>query len=252
NDWSANHYKEISENAMHWAGEILQILQANVPSDAKVLDLGCGDGVLTMQLQKQHDRVVGVDLSPALLEAAKQLGVMDTRIADGADLQAAGIGGEEFDAIFSHYALHWMAQDPGKVVREMHRCLKPNGLLVAKFGAHHSVSTLRGVLAAIMDSYGVAELPNLLYFPTADEYRDLLEKTGFEVETAEATPWVGHFPFTIRQYIDTFIDPCLGDWGDANQRKDVADRMEQYLTPVMCRNGKFYANYVHLVVVARK
>ena len=76
------------------------------------MDLGCGDGVVTQQLVAAGCSVVGVDASPELLESAAGLG-LDARLMDGHELTFDG----EFDAVFSHAALHWMKKDPSAVLR---------------------------------------------------------------------------------------------------------------------------------------
>src|SRR2546423_11924613 len=69
----------------------------------RILDLGCGDGVLTKKLVDLGCEVVAVDSSVPQIEAARKLGLNAFAIA-GEDLQY----NEEFDAVFSNAALHWI------------------------------------------------------------------------------------------------------------------------------------------------
>src|SRR5579885_2369995 len=48
----------------------------------RILDLGCGDGVLTKKLRDGGCQVVGVDSSPEFIAAARALG-LDARLMDG-------------------------------------------------------------------------------------------------------------------------------------------------------------------------
>ena len=78
----------------------------------RILDLGCGTGELTLALQQRGCEAVGVDLSPEMVAAAKEKGV-DARVMDGHSMAFE----DEFDAVFSNAALHWMSEDPGRVVQ---------------------------------------------------------------------------------------------------------------------------------------
>jgi trans-aconitate methyltransferase len=69
----------------------------------RILDLGCGDGPLTAKLAALGCSVVGIDGSPAMVAAARALG-LDARVMDGHALSFD----DEFDAVFSNAALHWM------------------------------------------------------------------------------------------------------------------------------------------------
>ena len=74
----------------------------------RILDLGCGDGVLTKRLVDLGCHVVAVDSSAAQIEAAKKLG-LDAHVMDAEALPFR----DEFDAVFSNAVLHWIKQaDP--------------------------------------------------------------------------------------------------------------------------------------------
>src|SRR5438445_8039406 len=85
----------------------------------RILDLGCGDGVLTAKLASLGCQVIGVDASPQQIGAARKLG-LDARVMNGEALDFD----REFDAVFSNAALHWM-RDPAKVIAGVHRALRP-------------------------------------------------------------------------------------------------------------------------------
>src|SRR5260370_37564987 len=69
----------------------------------RILDLGCGDGVLTAKLAAMRCDVIGVDGRAAQVEAARKLG-LDARVMDGENLSFLS----EFQTVFSNAALHWI------------------------------------------------------------------------------------------------------------------------------------------------
>ena len=111
----------------------------------RVLDLGCGDGALTAKLAAMGCDVIGVDASAPQIEAARKLNV-DARVMDGELLDFDG----EFDAVFSNAALHWMRNQPDKVIAGVHRALKPAGRFVAELGGHGCVNKIKTALVAAL------------------------------------------------------------------------------------------------------
>ena len=65
----------------------------------RILDLGCGDGVLTKKLADLGCEVVAVDSSAPQIEAVRKLG-LNGHVISGEDLPYT----EEFDAVFSNAA----------------------------------------------------------------------------------------------------------------------------------------------------
>ncbi|MDX1717616.1 MAG: methyltransferase domain-containing protein, partial [Anderseniella sp.] len=99
--WSADSYSTHARFVADLAGAVVEWLEPR--KGERILDLGCGDGALTVKLVEAGAVVKGVDKSDDLLAAARKLG-LDVEEADG---QALGFD-EEFDAVFSNAALHWM------------------------------------------------------------------------------------------------------------------------------------------------
>jgi 2-polyprenyl-3-methyl-5-hydroxy-6-metoxy-1,4-benzoquinol methylase len=106
----------------------------------KILDLGCGDGVLAKKLADLGCDVVAVDASVPQVEAARKLG-----------LKADAISAEElpydaeFDAVFSNAVLHWIKR-PDVALAGVYRSLKPGGRFVAECGGHGCIHKIRMAL----------------------------------------------------------------------------------------------------------
>lgn len=103
------------------------------------IDLGCGDGTITVEISRFANRVVGVDSNPHALEAARKRADRERRENvqfKEALIESLDEPGESYDlAVFSQ-SLHHM-EEPGKGLREAARVLRPGGrLLVVDLAPH--------------------------------------------------------------------------------------------------------------------
>jgi len=98
-----------------------------------VLDCGCGPGTITLGIAARvaPGRVVGVDFGGSQIEAAL-LNARRASIAnaefEAADCRSLPLTSNSFDRVFSHALLEHVA-DPIRVLGEMHRGLKPGGII---------------------------------------------------------------------------------------------------------------------------
>ena len=213
----------------------------------RVLDLGCGDGVLTAKLVAMGCDVVGVDGSASMISAAKALG-LDARVIDGQALRFHG----EFDAVFSNAALHWMKQ-PEKVVDGVWRALKPGGRFVGEFGGYGNVSTIVAALEAGLRERAIDPAPfNPWYFPTDEAYRAMLTARGFAVNMCMLFPRPTPLPGNVVGWLETFAQPFAAALPEPDRRAFFQSVMES-CRPKLCDNGgRWYADYVRLRFSATK
>ncbi len=99
--WSAARYAEAAHFVPALGAPALELL-APRPGE-RILDLGCGDGVLTEKIVVAGATVVAVDAGSDMVAAARARG-LDARVMDGQKF----IFESEFDAVFSNAVLHWM------------------------------------------------------------------------------------------------------------------------------------------------
>jgi ubiquinone/menaquinone biosynthesis C-methylase UbiE len=96
----------------------------------RILDVGCGSGLLFAALRDRGALVRGFDSSAGMLELARQ------RLGDGADLRVAELGStlpypdDTFDDVVASLVLHYL-EDWGPALAELRRVLKPGGRLIA-------------------------------------------------------------------------------------------------------------------------
>ena len=227
-------------------GEPLIDLLAPKPGE-RVLDLGCGDGVLTEKLAAAGCIVVGVDGSPAQVVAARAKG-LDVQVADGHDLPFDA----EFDAVFSNAALHWM-REPNRVLAGVARALVPGGRFVAEMGGAGNIATVWAALVHTLARRGIdAAALNPWYFPSAEEYRARLESAGFVVHSinlfARPTPLPGDISGWLETFGGAFLSPV-----DATTRAQIIDELRAALRPALLTpDGVWVADYVRLRFSATK
>jgi len=210
----------------------------------RILDLGCGDGVLTAEIAAKGAHVTGVDSSEAFIAAAQARG-LDARLMDGQALEFTA----EFDAVFSNAALHWMTKAEA-VAAGVRRALKPSGRFVAEFGGHGNVAAIVTALRAVgMRRGGDLALAHPWYFPSPEEYQQLLEKAGFSVKRIALIPRPVVLKTGIAEWLKLFRTPFFDQFG-AEAGNALAETVE-LLRPSLCdAAGNWTADYVRLRVEA--
>ncbi|HVP07349.1 MAG TPA: class I SAM-dependent methyltransferase [Candidatus Acidoferrum sp.] len=103
----------------------------------RVLDLGCGTGILTAKLAKWGANVVGVDNAVRMLELARRENPKIRFVkANASDLP---FGDQSFDVVASSLVMHYI-KNLNRPFAEVCRVLKRNGRFVFSF--HHPFSTV--------------------------------------------------------------------------------------------------------------
>lgn len=242
--WNAQDYAIDAGFVPTLGGAVARLLDAR--AGEHILDLGCGDGVLTTELALSGARMQGVDASPEMVIAARARGV-DAQQMDGHALAFDSV----FDAVFSNAALHWMA-DPDRVLEGVRTALRPGGRFVAEFGGHGNVATIVAAVQAARLAHGHAASTFQWYFPTADAYADRLRQHGFQVQLIECTPRPTALPTGVAGWLRVFAAPLLDDL-PATARATVREAATALLADLPRDvSGQPLADYVRLRVLARR
>jgi ArsR family transcriptional regulator len=105
-------------------------LLALIPETTVVADLGCGTGATLADLAPHVRRVIGVDSSAEMLEAARErTREMENVELHRAPLEALPLADGECDAAALFLALSYVVE-PGRALAEMTRILRPGGRAV--------------------------------------------------------------------------------------------------------------------------
>ena len=115
---------------LYGQGFVADVLLSLLSPDLVVADLGCGTGDLTARLARQVRRVIGVDRSAAMLRAARRrVEGLDGVELHRADLETLPVEAGRCDAALLVLALSYVPE-PGPVLAEAARVLRPGGVLV--------------------------------------------------------------------------------------------------------------------------
>ena len=243
--WNPERYAANARFVSDLGAPVVELL-APQPGE-RILDLGCGDGALTEKLAAMGCRLVGVDGSTEQIEAARRRG-LQAYVMDGQALRFS----EEFDAVFSNAALHWMKR-PDDVIDGVWKALKPGGRFVGELGGHGCVAKIKTALFECLGRRGVdAAALDPWYFPDTDEYGGRLRKRGFEVTAialiSRPTPLPGDLSGWLATFAETFTSALPAD-ARASFIREVCACLEPTLRDP---NGTWVADYVRLRFAATK
>ena len=237
--WSAARYAETAHFVPALGAPLLQLL-APQPGE-QILDLGCGDGVLTEQIAAAGAHVVGVDAAPDMVAAARVRG-LDARVAAGQDLDFD----RDFDAVFSNAALHWM-RPPERVLAGVYRALKPGGRFVAEMGGHNNTAAIMVALGAVLARRGLAAARlSPWHFPSADAYGEKLRAAGFAIDEIAIVPRPTLLPAGLEAWLDTFAEDFFGALPVAERDAARAETVALLRPVLMDEQGRWIADYVRL------
>jgi trans-aconitate methyltransferase len=209
----------------------------------RVLDLGCGDGALTLRLLDRGAEVVGVDSSGEMVHQVRALGI-DARVGDGQRLEEALASEAPFDAVFSNAALHWMG-DPRAVVRGVHNLLRPGGRFVGEFGGKGNVAAIVTALEEGLARRGI-EASSPWFFPDAPSFTTLLEEASFQVEELVLFPRPTPLPGDVGGWLRTFAQPFTHLLPSAEREAFLSELVEALAPTLRDQEGRWLADYVRL------
>jgi len=209
----------------------------------RILDLGCGDGTLTMQIAARGCTVIGVDASADMIAAAQRRG-LDARLINAEHLPFDA----EFDGVFSNAVLHWI-KNADAVIAGVRTALKPGGRFVGEFGGHTNIAAISVALRAVLPKYGI-DAPSDWFYPSVADYSSRLERGGFVVDDIALVPRPTPLATGMSGWLETFRGTILNAL--PADRRDAAKReLIELLAPSLCDDqGNWTADYVRLRFVA--
>jgi SAM-dependent methyltransferase len=246
-NWSAAGYAANAHFVPALGQPVLDLLEPQ--AGERILDLGCGDGVLTEKLIALGAEVVAIDNSSDMIAAARRRG-LDATIMDARTLTFES----EFDAVFSNAVLHWIKDDPDAPVTGAFRALRTGGRFVGEMGGHACVGAITVALVATLERRGIRDAASWIpwYFPTVDDYEIRLRRAGFVPHSVQLIPRPTPLPTGMRGWLETFANPFCAALPQS-ERSGFLDEVTAILKPVLCDSqGCWTADYTRLRFAAVK
>ncbi len=250
NHWDAKKYDDKHAFVYEKAKGLVDLLAPK--KGERILDLGCGTGVLTAEIAARGAEVLGIDRSGEMVaQARSKFPAMKFEVMDATALEFEG----EFDGVFSNAVLHWIPEAE-KVASGIARALKHGGRFVAEFGGKGNIQTLVKAFRDAFLALGMREPDGVSpwFYPGIAEYAALLEKQGMEVQSAmlferptvleDGTRGLENW---IRVFRQTFIEK-IGEEATAKWIKEV----ERICQPKLFQRGDWVLDYRRLRLTAVK
>lgn len=182
-EFDGKKYRQASTHQKEWGNKIIAGLK--LKGNERILDLGCGDGILTQQLSQlvPDGFVLGIDSSKGMIETAKEQESVNVsfRLLSINDINFKN----EFDLIFSNATLHWII-DHRNLLNRTYNALRKQGIIRFNFAGDGNCSTFFSVIKQVMehseykDYFRAFEWP--WYMPRLVDYKLLVESFDF-IET---------------------------------------------------------------------
>lgn len=237
--WDAAEYARVGGFVPELGQAALDLLDPQ-PGE-HILDIGCGDGTLTLKIKEMGADVVGIDNSLSMIGAARAKG-LDARLMDAAQLKFA----EAFDAAFSNATLHWVL-DKERAARAIWFALRNGGRFAGEMGGQGNLSTLRRALDDELVERGFGP-PTFAanWYPTPEEFAAVYEQAGFRDIEARLI----ERPTALEHGVAAWVTAFRAGWLDRagvphDQRQSIADAVAR-------RVGSNIADYVRLRFIMRK
>lgn len=191
--WNPEAYAKSSSAQKKWAEELIS--KIHIRGNERILDIGCGDGKITVQIASlvPEGSIVGIDNSREMINFARKKFPssrwpnLSFQYGDATDLKYAN----EFDLVVSFACLHWIL-DHGPVLDGIRRSLKPGGRLFLQFGGSGNADDVLKAADKTISEGRWAEYFRDFTFPYGffgpEKYKAWLDKAGLRAARVELVP----------------------------------------------------------------
>lgn len=185
-EFDGEKYKNSSSHQKEWGIDLIS--QLSLKGNEMILDLGCGDGVLTEKLSGfvLDGKVKGIDSSIGMIQTARKIKRVNLEFIQ-MDINTMGFK-NEFDIIYSNAALHWV-KNHNRLLEKSYAALKNQGVILWEFGGDGNCSNFFDVVRnkikedKYVQYFSDFEWP--WFMPTKLQYEKLISSIGFTAFTVE-------------------------------------------------------------------
>ncbi|MBN2312899.1 MAG: methyltransferase domain-containing protein [Sedimentisphaerales bacterium] len=256
-EFDGEKYKRASDQQKAWGKGV--ICELELSGHERILDLGCGDGVLTAELAKHvpDGFVLGIDASENMIATARKDHAGANLRFERQDINTMGFG-SEFDVVFSNATLHWI-KDHKRLLRNVFESLKDRGIVRFQFASDGNCSNLLRIVRDVMsespyiDAFREFDWP--WYMPTCREYQTLVDEVPFTETKVWCTNADRYFESSeaMTRWIDQpSLVPFLG-WIAESDRQGFRDAVvERMIDETQQDDGTCFETFRRINVWARK
>lgn len=255
-EFDGRKYKMASMHQKEWGNTLISELR--LKGDESILDLGCGDGVLTGQLSLvvPNGKVLGIDASNGMIKTAKSIK------KDNIEFQQLDINEidytNEFDVIFSNAALHWV-KNHKRLLKNAYKALKNHGVVLWDFGSAGNCANFIDVVRKKISDDKYAEYFNDFewpwFMPSKSQYEDLMSFIGFSnftITEVNRDRYFSNEDEMIRWIDQPSIVPflqCVPDKLKDIFRNEIITEM---IKKTQQQNGTYFETFRRLKIYAEK
>ena len=149
---------------------------SKVIHNKEVLEIACGPGVLSKKVSTVTKKMIASDYSEGMLKEARKGNYPSQLTFEKVDAMNLPYEDHSFDVVMINNALH-LVPDPIKVLSEINRVLKNNGVLIAGNYVEHNQGFLHNLWTKQLEKAGVTFQSKW----SKEEYLQFLEDNGWKV-----------------------------------------------------------------------
>lgn len=226
--WMVEHYHKFTDYRRYADFKKLDFIVSSIRhhfnrSDLKGLDIGCGKGNVTYPLASLGYKMIGIDISPDDLGAARSKQIMDNDIIFlFGDAENLPLKEEKFDFVVCSEIIEHL-NHLGSTLRSINSVLKKNGLLIVTvpngYGPYcltHDFHLYSSRLNAVRNKIIPKIFPKIQPSPhtqlfTQSKISKLIKEAGFEIVNINNSDFISFLPVLVRLNKFCYYDCKLAD-----------------------------------------